>query len=288
MSTLDLPVLLDVALEAARIGGDIVERSWGGAEHVRAKAPGDWVSEVDVESENAIRHALERDAPGIAFFGEEAGGDRADLGWFVDPIDGTSNFIHGVHAVGVSIGLVADGRPVVGVVHAPMLGETFTAHEGGGAFRNGVRLQVSDRPPEVAICATGFPFRRRHMLDAYLETFLPIARSIEDFRRIGAATLDLAWTASGVLDGFFELGLGTWDVAAGALLVREAGGIVTDWAGDPDAWLVSGDTIAAPPAVHAHLLAHAQASSDARREADFQVERGAPGGVPGPPAEAPR
>ena len=91
-----------------------------------------------------------------------------------------------------------------------------------------------------------------------------------------------------MVDGFFELGLGTWDVAAGALLVREAGGIVTDWAGDPDAWLVSGDTIAAPPAVHAHLLAHARASSDARREADFQVERGAPGGVPGPPAEAPR
>ncbi|MCU1459331.1 MAG: inositol monophosphatase/fructose,6-bisphosphatase family protein [Actinomycetia bacterium] len=267
MSGLDLPVLLEAALEAARIGGGVVERSWGGAEFVRAKAPGDWVSEVDVESEHAIRNALARAAPGIAFFGEESGGERADVGWFVDPLDGTSNFLHGLHAVGVSIGLVADGRPVVGVVHAPMLGETFTATEGGGAFRNGVELHVSERLPEAAICGTGFPFRRRHMLDAYVETFLPIARSIEDIRRIGSATLDLAWTAAGVLDGFFELGLGTWDVAAGALLVREAGGIVTDWAGDPDAWLVSGDTIAGPPAVHAHLLAAARAGADARRDA---------------------
>ncbi len=267
---LDLPVLLEVALEAARIGGDVVERSWGGAQHVRAKAPGDWVSEIDIESEHAIRRALQRHAPEIACFGEEAGGDRADVGWFVDPIDGTTNFLHGVQAVGVSVGLVAYGRPVVGVVHAPMMGETFTAHEGGGAFRNGVRLEVSDRPPEAAICATGFPFRRKEILDGYLETFLPIARSIEDFRRIGAATLDLAWTASGVLDGYFELGLGTWDVAAGALLVREAGGIVTDWAGDPDAWLVSGDTIAAPPAVHAHLLAHARAGAAARDQSREQ------------------
>jgi myo-inositol-1(or 4)-monophosphatase len=251
---LDLAHLLRVAERAACIGGEVVSASFGDPSNVREKAPGDWVSDVDTASEHAVRDALAEGAPGIAFFGEESGGERAALGWLVDPLDGTANFLHGFPAVGVSVGLVLDGRPVVGVVHAPLLGDTYCATEGGGATRNGTPLAVSTRAPSEAIPATGFPFRRKDRLPAYLEVFHQAFEAVEDLRRAGAASLDLAWTAAGVFDGFFELALGPWDVAAGALLVREAGGVVTDWTGDPDAWLGSGDIVAAPPGVHARLL----------------------------------
>jgi myo-inositol-1(or 4)-monophosphatase len=254
VSDLDLAHLLEVAERAARIGGAVVSASNGSPSNVREKAPGDWVSDVDTASENAVRDALADGEPGIAFFGEESGGERAALGWLVDPLDGTANFLHGFPAVGVSVGLVLDGRPVVGVVHAPLLGDTYCATAGGGATRNGTPLAVSTRPPAEAIPATGFPFRRKDRLPAYLDVFHQAFEAVEDLRRAGAASLDLAWTAAGVFDGFFELALGPWDVAAGALLVREAGGVVTDWTGDPDAWLGSGDIVAAPPRVHARLL----------------------------------
>ena len=184
-------------------------------------------------SEETIREALERDAPGIAFFGEEGGGTRGDLWWVVDPLDGTANFLHGFPVVGVSVALVEAGRPVAGAVHAPLLGgETFTAVRGGGAFRDGRPIRVADRPAASAICHTGFPFKIKHRLDEYRRVFEGAFLALEDLRRAGAASLDLAWTAAGVFDGFFEIGLGSWDVAAGALLVTEAGGVVTDWAGD--------------------------------------------------------
>ena len=155
-------------------------------------------------------------APEIAFFGEEEGGERADVGWFADPLDGTANFVHGFPSVGVSIGLVVDGEPVLGVVHAPMLGNLYSARRGGGAFRDGERISVSDRPVSSAISATGFPFRaKRERLDEYLPVFERALREFEDLRRVGAASLDLAWTAAGIFDGYFEQNLGTWDVAAG-------------------------------------------------------------------------
>jgi myo-inositol-1(or 4)-monophosphatase len=252
---LDLARLLEVAERAARIGGDVVSAGFGGVDNnIRSKAPGDWVSDVDTASENAVRESLAADFPDIAFFGEESGGERAALGWLVDPLDGTANFLHGLPAVGVSIGLVQDGQPIVGVVHAPLLGDTYCASLGGGATRNGVPLSVSTRAPHEAIPATGFPFRHKEWIDGYLAVYRKVYDVVEDLRRVGAASLDLAWSAAGVFDGFFELGLGPWDVAAGALLVREAGGVVTDWVGDPDAWLASGNILAAPPAVHARLL----------------------------------
>jgi myo-inositol-1(or 4)-monophosphatase len=255
VSDLDLAHLLEVAEGAARIGGQIVLDGFGGgAENIRAKAPGDWVSDVDTASENAVREALAEHEPDIAFFGEESGGERASLGWLVDPLDGTANFLHGLPAVGVSIGLVRDGQPIVGVVHAPMLGDTYCATQGGGATLNGAPLAVSTRAPSEAIPATGFPFRHKEWIDGYLAVYRSAYSIVEDLRRVGAASLDLAWSAAGVFDGFFELGLGPWDVAAGALLVREAGGVVTDWVGDPDEWLVSGNILAGPPAVHAALL----------------------------------
>jgi myo-inositol-1(or 4)-monophosphatase len=223
--------LAAAALDAAEIGGRIVAEWFGRAHSIEAKAPGDYVSVADHESEDAIRESLARETPGIPFFGEERGGERAALGWVVDPLDGTANFLHGFKAVGVSVALVEDGRPV---------GE--------------------------GICATGFPFKAKDRLPVYLRAFGAALGRFEDLRRPGAATLDLAWVSSGVFDGFFELGLGPWDVAAGALLVREAGGVVTDWKGDESAWLEDGDILAGPPAVHEALLAVAAEAEAAQSD----------------------
>jgi myo-inositol-1(or 4)-monophosphatase len=253
--TLDLDALLGVAVAAARAGGDVVRAAFGSARNVQEKGPGDYVSETDTASERAVRAVLLGAEPALPVFGEEEGGERAAAGWLVDPLDGTANFLHGFPIVGVSVGLVVDGRPVVGVVHAPMLGDTYTARAGGGAFCNAQPVRVSTRSPEQAISATGFPFRKkRERLAEYQPVFERALVTFEDLRRAGAASLDLAWTAAGVFDGYFEQALGPWDVAAGAVLVREAGGIVTDWTGDPDAWLASGDIVAAPPSTHGTLL----------------------------------
>ncbi|HYV59277.1 MAG TPA: inositol monophosphatase family protein [Acidimicrobiia bacterium] len=252
---LDLPSLLRAAEHAARAGGTIVAEQFGSTGNARQKAPGDWVSDVDTTSEAAIRARLERAAPSLPVFGEEGGGGRGDVGWFVDPLDGTANFLHGFPAVGVSVALVRLGVPVVGVVHAPLLATTYTAFAGGGALCNGEAITVSGRDTQHAICATGFPFRAKaDRLDEYLPVFEAALRRFEDLRRAGAASLDLAWTAAGVFDGYFEQALGTWDVAAGALLVREARGVVTDWSGDERAWLTSGDIIAGPPSIHDEML----------------------------------
>jgi myo-inositol-1(or 4)-monophosphatase len=246
--------LLPTAVRAAHAGGEVVARHFAEVPvGLRTKAPGDYVSEVDTRSEDVIRGVLEEEAPGIAVFGEERGGARARLGWLVDPLDGTANFLHRFPVVGVSVALVEDGRPVVGVVHAPLLGDTFTAVRGDGAWRGTERLAVSSRLPAAAICATGFPFRRKDLHPRYLPVLETALARFEDLRRPGSASLDLAWAAAGVFDGFFELALGPWDVAAGGLLVVEAGGVVTDWAGDDRAWLESGDILAAPPAVHEEL-----------------------------------
>ncbi|HEY8216497.1 MAG TPA: inositol monophosphatase family protein [Acidimicrobiia bacterium] len=255
MSTLDLDALLDAAVAAAHTGGAIIRDAFGAARHVVAKAPGDWVSETDMASERAVRTALLEAAPDIPVVGEEEGGDRTELGWLVDPLDGTANFLHRFPVVALSVALVEDGVPVVGVVDAPLLGETYTARRSGGAWRGEERLAVSDRAAEEAIVATGFPFRKkRERLDEYLPVFERALRGFEDLRRAGAAALDLAWCAAGTFDGYFEQALGPWDVAAGALLVREAGGIVTDWHGDDRAWLDSGDIVAGPTHVHERLL----------------------------------
>lgn len=255
LSPQDLATLCDAAEVAARKGGAIVTEHFGAPRAVREKGPGDWVSEADLRSESTVRASLESAAPGIPVFGEEAGGERGDVGWLVDPLDGTTNFVHGFSAVAVSVALVDDGRPVVGVVHAPLLGTTWTAYRGGGAWREGVRLRVGEREPRSAICATGFPFRRKNLLPSYLPVLQKALEGFEDLRRVGAASLDLCWTAEGIFDGYFEVRLGPWDVAAGALMVTEAGGVVTDWTGDDRNWLESGDILAGSPPVHAALLA---------------------------------
>jgi myo-inositol-1(or 4)-monophosphatase len=256
MSGLDLDRLLDAAVAAARAGGEVVRGAVDAAPEAREKGPGDWVSDADTASERAVRAVLTAAAPDLPVHGEEEGGERGRRGWLVDPIDGTTNFLHRFPVVGVSVALVDDGQPIVGVVHAPLLGDTYTARAGGGAHRNGTPIRVSDRAPSQSVLATGTPFRaKRTRLGEYVQVFERAMLTFEDLRRAGAASLDLAWTAAGVFDGYFEQALGPWDVAAGALLVREAGGRVTDWAGDQDGWIASGDIVAAAPTVHDQILA---------------------------------
>ncbi len=247
--------LLAVARGAALEGGRVIRRA--AVPDVERKGAGDYVTEVDRTSERAIAGALAEATPGIPVLGEEGGGAVGDRYWVVDPLDGTTNFLHGFPVVGVSVALVEDGRPTVGVVHAPFLGETYSGARGQGAAlarSSGppLRLHVSDRPPETAVVGTGFPFRRKELLPRYLAAFRRCLERFEDLRRPGAASLDLAWVAAGVFEGFFELALSPWDVAAGALLIEEAGGVVTDWTGG--AGYLSGDILAGSPAVHRALL----------------------------------
>jgi myo-inositol-1(or 4)-monophosphatase len=256
--------LAEVAVEAARAGGAVVRGR--GPSEVTVKAAGDYVSEVDRASETAVGEVLRARAPGIALLAEEAGGPTdQERYWAVDPLDGTTNYLHGFPAVGVSVALIEDGEPVVGAVHAPLLdGRTWVGWRGGGAWVGSERLSASARPPGEAVVGTGFPFRRKRSLPRYLAMLHGALERFEDLRRPGAAALDLAWVAEGVFDGFFELGLGTWDVAAGAVLIREAGGVVTDWDGRREGFLTSGDVLAGPPSIHEALLELARQVEDGR------------------------
>jgi myo-inositol-1(or 4)-monophosphatase len=218
------------------------------------KSAGDYVTESDRDSEAAILEVLTREAPGIAIVAEESGGVRAGTMWAVDPLDGTTNFTRALPIVGVSVALLRDGLPELGVVIAPWLGIELAAERGRGATLNADPLpHLGAGQPAAAVVATGFPFKAKQRLERYLTVFSGALERFEDLRRLGAASLDLGWTASGSLDGFFELNLGVWDVAAGAALVLEVGGVVSDWAGGPG-WLESGDILAGPPAVHQALL----------------------------------
>jgi myo-inositol-1(or 4)-monophosphatase len=253
---MDLDAMRSIAREAALAGAATI----GAAKPPTAAAakglPGDWVTEVDVASERTIGEVLGAATPEIPLQGEELSGElTSGLRWVVDPLDGTTNYVHGFPAVGVSVALVAEDV-LAGAIAAPLLGDVWHGAVGRGATwehrGSSVACRVSDRPSERAVVATGFPFRRKERLPRYLGTMHRALESFEDLRRPGAACLDLAWTACGVFDGFFELGLAPWDVAAGALLVREAGGVVTDWEGGPR--FLAGDILAAPAQVHGPLV----------------------------------
>ena len=245
-----------MALRAARAGAAVLLET--GLPHpgvgAQVKSRGDYVTATDRGSEAAILEVLAREAPGIAVLAEEGGGVRAATMWAVDPLDGTTNFTRGFPTVGISVALLENGEPIVGVVLAPFLRLDFSVARGQGAFLNGDRLPRHRKlDPAGAVVATGFPFRNKALLPRYLPMFGQAIERFEDVRRAGAASLDLAWTAASTFDGFFELGLNTWDVAAGAALVLEVGGLVTDWSGG-DSWIETGNILASAPAVHETLL----------------------------------
>ncbi len=253
-----------MALRAARAGARVLTQAGlprpGGAMDV--KGAGDYVTAFDRQSEAAILEVLALEAPGIAVLAEERGGTRAGTMWAVDPLDGTTNFTRGFPVVAVSVGLLDQGVPIAGVVIAPFLGLEFAVSKGKGATLNGdpiPTMRAAD--PAKAVVATGLPFRKKARMSRYRPVMEGAFRSFEDLRRAGAAALDLAWTADGTFDGYFELNLNTWDLAAGAALVLEVGGRVSDWSGGGD-WVESGDILAAAPAVHEALLKLAQESPD--------------------------
>ncbi len=221
------------------------------------KGFGDYVTDADRAAEQAVIAVLRAEAPDVDVLGEESGGARSQDRpfWAVDPIDGTTNFLRGFPVVGVSVGLIQARRPLAGAVSAPLLGAAWCAAKGLGAHHaDGRPLRVRDEPQSRGIAATGFPFRHPELRPRYLPVFDGAIAEFEDIRRAGAASLDLAYAAQGSFDGFFELNLSIWDIAAGALLVSEAGGVVTDWEGDAEKVFDSGDILAGSPRWHERML----------------------------------
>jgi len=237
---------LAVAIEAARRAGAIIAGHLGKlqAGEVGRKEGSEFVTRVDRDAEEAIIATLRAAFPADAIFAEESARERGARRWLIDPLDGTTNFIHSYPMFAVSIGLEEDGQMVAGVVLDVTRGELFTATRGGGAHLNGAPARVSDTTESGdALVATGFPFRARARMDTYLECFGRVLAQVHDMRRCGSAALDLAHVACGRLDAFWEIALKPWDMAAGGLLVREAGGRVSDLGGG-QGWLESGDIIA--------------------------------------------
>jgi myo-inositol-1(or 4)-monophosphatase len=261
---LRLSALMTVMQNAAQRAAKRLLRDFNEVEQLQVsmKGPGDFVSQADLRAEQILRDDLGKARPGFAFLLEEAGASGSDnwaWRWVVDPLDGTSNFLHGIPHWAISVALehrLPDGGSelAAGLVYAPAADEMFWAEKGGGAFLNDRRLRVSARRDlKEAIFATGIPFAAiapRNRL-AFARTLGALMPQVAGIRRFGAAALDLAWTAAGRYDGYWEFGIKPWDIAAGLLIVREAGGYATDpFGGDPR---ISGDVVAANPHLHPTL-----------------------------------
>lgn len=247
---------VNTAIEAAHKGGDLIMKYRDRVDSipVERKARGDYASEIDKACEEVIRSELGRRYPDHEILGEELGtigGKNKNSGesenvWLIDPIDGTSNYLRGIPHYAISIALSVKGRVEHGVVYDPVRDELFAASRGQGTTLNNRRVRVSGRSAlSTAVLGAAFPFRSRRLMPAYQGMFSSLFEQCEDVRRAGSASLDLAYVACGRLDGYWELALKPWDIAAGALLVQEAGGVVMDIAGG-DNWLKSGHVIAAP------------------------------------------
>jgi myo-inositol-1(or 4)-monophosphatase len=255
--------VLDTAVAAARAGAEVLLGRWRNlpAGSIEEKQKNDFVTVADRESERRIVSVIRDRFPTDDFLGEEGGwqgggamdGDRRS--WIVDPLDGTANFIAGFPFWCVSIAARERGRIVAGAVLDPLRDELYTAERGSGAHRNGVRLAVTPRPSlDGSFMATGFPFRSRDRIDDYLALFKTVFLSARGIRRAGSAALDLAYVAAGVFDGFFEFHLAPWDIAAGVILIEEAGGVLTDFDGGERYW-ERGNIIAGSPGVSRDMLA---------------------------------
>ncbi len=249
--------MLTIAVKAARRAGNLIHRAADNLDHltVTKKSHADYVSEVDRAAEHAIIETLLGAYPNHAILAEESGnqGD-SEFVWIIDPLDGTTNFLHGVPQYAVSIALQHKGVLSQAVIYDPTRNDLYTASRGRGATLNDRRLRVSKRK-ELAdsLIGTGFPYTRFEHMDAYMAIFKDVMQKTAGLRRPGAASLDLAWTAAGRYDGFFETGLKPWDIAAGALLIQEAGGMVGDLQGKDD-YLNSGHICAGNPDIYPQLL----------------------------------
>ena len=249
--------MLNIAVRAARSAGNNIVRNLDRVDSlaVQTKDRNDFVSEVDRQAEQEIIGILRKAYPDHGVLAEESGHqDGNDYQWIIDPLDGTTNYLHGFPQFAVSIALRHKGRIEQGVVYDPLRQELFTASRGAGANLNDRRIRVTNRRNlDGALLGTGFPFKSQQHLDAYLDMFRALFPRTAGIRRPGAAALDLAYVASGRLDGFWEIGLSVWDMAAGVLLIQEAGGISSDFVGGHD-YLENGNLVAGNPKVFAEIL----------------------------------
>ena len=248
---------LQAACRAALTAGSIIRDLYGRPHTIQMKGVINLVTEADVASETAILASLDEDAPGIAIMAEESSGEHLTepkgRSWIIDPLDGTTNFAHGFPLFAVSIALVDQTTPLVGVIYCPMQDELFFCCRGGGAWLNGRQIHVTETGFLVeALVATGFPYDIHRYLDTVIMQLTAVLPKVRDIRRGGAAAVDLAYVACGRLDGFWEIDLKPWGTAAGWLLIQEAGGIVTDFGGKPYSPFIP-EILAGNPTVH-HLL----------------------------------
>ena len=252
--------MLNIAIKAARAAGSIINRAALDLEVLKigTKGPNDYVSEVDRAAENAIIQILLEAYPGHAILAEESGREHgarhSEYTWIIDPLDGTTNFLHGLPVYAVSIGLAYRGQVQQGVVYDPTRNDLFFASKGRGAFLNDRRLRVSKRTRLTdALIGTGFPFRKGDNFKRYVKMFEEIMQCCAGLRRPGAAALDLCYVAAGYYDGFFETGLNPWDVAAGSLIITEAGGLIGNFTGESD-FLNQREVVAGNPKVYGQLV----------------------------------
>jgi len=249
---------LEVAVRAARAGGTVLRRRIGSLKpaQIRKKGRYDWVTDADHASEEEILRIVRGAFPAHSVRAEESGASGGSSGyeWLIDPLDGTVNYMHRFPMFAVSIALAYQGQVQVGVVLDPVRGELFTARRGKGARLNGKRIRVTGCSSfERALLATGFPFRAKELIALYLRSFRRVFLETGSIRRAGSAAMDLAYVACGRMDGFWEMALSPWDVAAGALLIEEAGGRVSDFFGGPD-YLSTGHILAGTPALHRKMV----------------------------------
>jgi myo-inositol-1(or 4)-monophosphatase len=249
--------MLNTAVKAARRAGNIINRAAQNLDilTVTQKTANEFVSEVDREAEQAIIKILLGAYPNHSILAEESGAaGTSEYQWIIDPLDGTTNFLHGFPQYGVSIGLMHKGVLTQGVVYDPTRNDLFTTSRGCGAYLNDRRIRVSKRRQlDQSLIGTGFPFREFTLADDYLRIFRDMLRNTAGVRRAGSAALDLSYVAAGRLDGFWEFGLKPWDMAAGILLITEAGGLVSDPEGD-DKYMESGNLVCGSPKIFTQLL----------------------------------
>jgi len=245
---------LEVAITAAKRAGTIIRENSGTLQHdqIQFKKKFDYVTKIDRDSEALIVNLIREHFPQHAILAEETGGleIKSSYQWIIDPLDGTTNFIHGIPVCAISIALTYLSEIILGVVYDPFRDELFYAEKNKGAFLNNRKISVSKENDFTrCLIATGFPFKDKNLLAPYLEVFSTIFNQVSGIRRMGSAALDLAYVACGRVDGFWEFKLSPWDIAAGALLVREAGGKITDATGDAY-YLQTGDVIASNTAIY--------------------------------------
>lgn len=256
--------MLTIAKRAADAAAKLITRQYdqGGKIQISSKQPNDFVSEVDIAAEHAIISVIRESFPDHAILAEESLANtdittttsaKQPYCWVIDPIDGTANFIKGFPHFAISIGLLKNNKLEAGLVYQPITDELFMAARGQGATLNGHRIRVSETPPENAIIATGLPFKTPDALATQIKNINAVFNLFPDIRRTGSAALDLCYVASGRVDGYFELGLSPWDIAAGALIAQESGAIVSDIEGNFN-YLDSGNIIAAPAKVYKKLI----------------------------------